>query len=221
MCNPPVGARLRSMRTLFFLLALLAPCAASAQSAPACVALPDSRRAPASIKLGRGLYRLILVASRGTRAGHASSGTLELWPPSSTRDRSTRRPAERPPADTGATPFYGATTVDFADIGAPVSARGDEWVPAPSSRDPLHPGVLVLASRTPGGSQSPTMLVIGTVSNRRVAGGPLGLDGEGIYLAIRRQRGDTISGYWGGYGRRVSGSGHFCLVATSARVGQK
>src|SRR5689334_3881288 len=119
MCNRRVGARLRSMRLFPILLALLMPHAISAQRAPDCQSAPDTRRAPADVKLRQGTYRLVLVASRGTRAGRASSGTLELWP-SSVRDRSRSRPAERPPADTAAAPFYGATSIDFAAIGAPV-----------------------------------------------------------------------------------------------------
>src|SRR5688572_20355159 len=208
------------MRLLPVLLALLVPHAISAQRAPDCQAVPDTRRAPDDVRLGQGTYRLVLVASHGTQAGRASSGTLELWR-SSIRDRSRRRPAQRPPADTAAAPFYGTTSIDFAAIGAPVNARGDEFVPAPGSRDPLHPGVLVLASATPAGSRFPSMIVIGTVSNRRVADGPVGLDGEGIYLAFRRQRGDTIAGYWGSFGRRVNGSGYFCLVAAPGRAGQR
>ena len=204
------------MRLLPVVLALLVPHAA--QRAPDCQAVPDARRAPTDVRLGQGTYRLVMVASHGTRAGRASSGTLALWP-SSIRDRSRRRPAERPPADTASAPFYGATSIDFPAIGAPVNVRGDEWVPAPSSRDPLHPGVLVLASATPAGSRFPSMIVIGTVSNRRVADEPVGVDGEGIYLAFRRQRGDTIAGYWGGYGRRVNGSGYFCLIAAPGRAG--
>ena len=169
----------------------------------------DARR---GTRLRPGRYRLVLVATAGSHRGRRAEGMLELRLASPT-DRSPEHPAERAPADTSVTPLWGATSIDFTAVGAPVEPRGSDWAPAPTSRDPLHPGVMALVERSDARGHPPaTELLIGTLWNRRVDDGRIGLDGPGIDLGIDRQRGDSAWGKWGPWGLMVDGSGYFCLL---------
>jgi|HubBroStandDraft_2_1064218.scaffolds.fasta_scaffold61276_3 hypothetical protein len=161
-----------------------------------------------------------MVATTGHIIGRRTSGVLQLWP-TGTLDRSPTWPGERPPAgDTAEVPLYGATDIDWQAVGAPVenadpsAPRKSTDEPRTDSRDPLHPGVLVLIQngQHPGSRQ--TVLVIGTLSNRRVDDGKEGLDGVGIALWVRRITDAGFDGTWKNWGLLVGGSGYFCSTRT-------
>jgi hypothetical protein len=183
-------------------------------TAPACVGAPESGRVPADCEPARseavdahildhleGEYDLVLVATAGSRIGTTAAGTLRLWRTSST-DRSLRTDARPPPGDTTLYTHYGATDVPLLRVGAPISHERDALEPAPTSQDPVFPGVLLRREGT-----SATLLV-STVGNRREEDS--WLDGTGIMLPITFADVAGFSGTWDHYGLLVDGSGYFC-----------
>jgi hypothetical protein len=163
-----------------------------------------------------GKYTLTLEATGGSSSGQRASGLLELWP-TSAADRSPTWPAERPPAgDTVATPLYGATDVDWHKVAAlfggvaPGESPHSTDVPSPDSRDPLHPGVLVVISNAKGTVSE--ALLVRTFENRRVAPPRMVLDGGGIVMRLLRFTKTGFEGEWGPWGVLDTGKGYFCIV---------
>ena len=121
--------------------------------------------------------------------------------------------------DTAKTPLYGAAEgLDFKKVGAPVSDNGTPV----ESRDPVFPGVLVLA-HAPEHAPEPdfsgatgvftlnhVVLVMGNVSNERT---DLDVeDGSGIGLWVRHADSTGFSGTWDNWGIVVAGNGYYCAV---------
>jgi hypothetical protein len=152
-----------------------------------------------------GTYRLVMIATSGSRTGASTEGMLTLRPTSPTDSSPTTSREVRDSLGTE-TPLYGWTDLDFQSIGAPIGESSD---PSPLSRDPTSPGVLVTIGRWDDRYPEDTpVLLVSTASNRR--DGAIVLDGGGIGLSVRRLAPDGFSGEWYRWGIAISGSGHFC-----------
>ena len=159
------------------------------------------------VRLDPGTYRLTLRALEGRQAGHQVSGLLNLRA-ATCEDRS-EQTAERIESCESLclTPIYGWTNVDLRAIGAAVSSPGST-APDPSSRDPLHPGVLeVMGNCGEAERGQPRVLAIGTVLNRRV--GSAANDGPGILVHVLRNVGECLDGTWYEGGRAHDAAGSF------------
>jgi hypothetical protein len=180
-----------------------------------CGPVDDQLRTPDSARVQPGAYRLTMVAAGGSRTGHQTSGVLQLWR-TSAADRSPTRPTQRPPAgDTARAPLYGTAAIDWSAVAAPIDKPDTSGDPALSdSRDPLHPGVLVLIQNWDGPGLRQSALIIGTHRNRRVDDHTMNSDGPGIFLSVRRFTDTGFEGTWGNFGIVANGSGYFCAVRT-------
>ena len=189
--------------------------------APSCWPVDDRLRTPDTARIRSGTYRLWLVATDGRRTNHRTSGVLRLWP-TSAADRSPSWPNERPPAgDTAESPLYGSVALDWSTIAAPVvdpdpaEPRQSSDEPASDSRDPLHPGVLVRIQNWQHPGLRQERLLIGTLSNRRVADIRPAFDGSGIILSVRQITDAGFNGTWVPSGISVTGMGYFCSTRLS------
>ena len=166
--------------------------------------------------LGPGEYVLQIAAREGSMAGNTAGGRLWLLATSLT-DRSVRtgRIADANRSDPRYIPLYGWTEVDLGRVGAPLCSDGP--APAPTSRDPVFPGVLVLTvdpawAFEANGVVRPKdgpMLVLGTLSNMRDGAGRL--DGCGIGLFAQSIGRNCIRGAWAEWGIVADGRGRFEL----------
>ena len=110
-------------------------------------------------------------------------------------------------------PLYGWTDMDLGAVGAPLC---DDVTP-PSSRDPVHTGVLVLKLdleteridfRVPRRSGTP-VLVMGTHTNIRIR--QMRLDGCGIGFFVQDRSFRCLRGEWAEWGLKYDGGGTFEL----------
>lgn len=159
-------------------------------------------------QLRPGRYRIELVADEGAKKGASSKGDLTLI--TARPDDSSPVTSEKPTSRVGERyPLYGYTNLDFKAVDAPMPAKYErgEIPPAPDSRDPIYPGVLVL-ELPPEGERvmgAKWILTIGTVSNMRTSRRVT--DGAGIALRVKAHEGDSLSGVWTAWGLRHAGSG--------------
>jgi hypothetical protein len=178
-----------------------------------CVAVDDSLRTDDTARIAPGHYRITMIAE-GSWAPASARGNLWLSRTSS-QDRSATHPSARAPAgDTASAPLFGWTDIDVRKVGVLNYApdTGQFFVPDPTSRDPLYPGVIVLIQNwQPNHGLRQNVLLIGTFDNRRVDGFDF-LDGGGIALWVRRFSSGGFSGHWSRFGRRPESSGYFCAV---------
>jgi hypothetical protein len=184
-------------------------------SALPCEAVEDSLRTSVEARLLPGVYRLVMVATGGPASGKRAEGRLELRR-TALSDRSPRTGAGPERADTGMTPLYGFSDLDFGAVGVSLSP-GPE-IPAPTSRDPIYPGLLAhvqnWGSRT---HPQQNALTVGTQSNVRAKLAAVMVDGPGAGLWVRRLWADRFEGTWRPWGRG-GGWGYFCAVRlTEAR----
>lgn len=105
--------------------------------------------------------------------------------------------------------LYGALDLDYAAVGVEWPTDGSI---KPTSRDPLRPGVLLIADggkgaevAAPDAGSGRVYLQVGHPSNSRALGETV-LDGQGLRLSIRRIGPFRFSGVWQGLGA----SGVFC-----------
>ena len=162
-----------------------------------CPPLTESQ-APANARIAAGKYLLIVESKHGR-----AMGMLQLWP-STVQDRSPSHPEIRPdPVKIESVPLYGWTSVDFDSVGVQFPPdTGARAAPAPTSTDPLFPGVLVSAGQPP-------MLFIGSQGNRRDR--VTVEDGGGIALIVRHVSATAgFAGTWEGAGLVREPSGRFC-----------
>lgn len=158
-------------------------------------------------RISPGRYVLTLATEAAAPPARASVPLVLRATSSEDRSPDGRRPDERD--DPNRDYLYGATSLDFARVGAPVlRLRGDTITPLPTSLDPMRPGVLVSVSNRG------TILTVGTLSNLRDNHDLL--DGAGIALTVTRISADTVSGVWDGWGILSSRTGFFCAVRTDA-----
>jgi hypothetical protein len=181
-----------------------------------CDGVADSLRTADGARIVPGHYWLTMVADDRVLA--TAHGNLWLTP-TSPGDRSPVHPDARPPdGDTAWAPLYGATDADLPRVGALNYApdTGTYFVPTPSSRDPLYPGVIVqIQNWQPNRGRRQNALVIGSFVNRRPDGQHF-LDGGGIVLWVRHFADGGFYGSWQPFGRREEGEGHFCAVPMSS-----
>jgi hypothetical protein len=153
-----------------------------------------------------GDYDLSLVSTCGTRAGGSASGGLTLVQALST-DRSPATGQLVAPESLKTILLYGWTDLDFRAVDAPLCR--DEV--APTSRDPVFPGVVLHSMDWMGVDPSshlpPLTLLIGTVSNPR--DGSLVTDGCGIFLGLETWDGRCYRGHWDAWGIALGGAGTF------------
>ena len=190
------------------LISLLVFCAAVAR-ADDCEEVPSVATSFDVALVRPGTYKLILVATSGRNQGASAEGELSLRPTSAS-DRSPRTGQVAQDENLAEVPFYGWAELDFLAVGASVgnASAGD---PAPNSRDPVFPGVLVrLVSWMQGYPRDTPVLLISTVSNRR--DDVLATDGGGIGLWVRRLGETSFAGEWSRWGIVISGSGYFCAT---------
>ena len=172
-----------------------------------------SRRAEPGWNLSAGDYELSLHATRGSRRGRTVQGPLVLVP-TSQADRSPRTGQIARDHDIRYTPLYGWLEADLREVGAPLCPDGP--APPPASRDPVFPGVLVLAvdpewkleTRVKRPPDAP-ILAIGTSVNMR--DGRTHLDGCGIGLFVQTADRVCLRGEWSEFGLQYDGAGSFSL----------
>ena len=178
-----------------------------------CVAVDDSERTDDTARTAPGEYRITMIAE-GSSAPASARGNLWLSRTSS-QDRSQAHPSARAPAgDTASAPLIGWTDINVQKVGVLNYApdTGQFFVPDPTSRDPLYPGVIVLIQNWQSNhGLRQNALLIGTFANRRPDGFDF-LDGGGIALWVRRFSSGGFSGHWSRFGRRPESSGYFCAV---------
>jgi len=134
-----------------------------------------------------GQYEIQFKATGGTSKGNSASGQLWLAP----IDPSVRQDGH---------PLYGWLNADLSLVDAPICSDDE---PAPMSRDPLNPGVLVTTERD--GHQVLTVANAG----HKYHPGYVTFDGCGIILYIDQADSATFSGRWGAYGIIYNGCGYF------------
>jgi hypothetical protein len=208
----PLGCSEISVRhhaTFWLLIPTLSSVTLSAQRAH-CPRLPP-QGATDRISLRAGRYQLTLAADSGAPPSSSTTGVVTLWA-TTPRDSSARTGIVAVGTDTSKTPFYGSVSMDFKPVHAPVMEQGGDVEPAPESRDPVYPGVLVFAGAEPVAHNSARYtILISTVSNLR--DGRIVADGLGIGLWARRSVDSTFYGDWSEWGIVAGGRGHFCLTA--------
>jgi len=159
-----------------------------------------------------GTYTITVVAMTGEAQALAdgvgirrSQGRLWLLPQDSTLRY---LPAVSGARDTTAEmPFYGATDVNFAAVGA--VDTGD-----PMSRDPERPGVAVLVQTVaddhePGAVRTRVTLRIGAKANRR---GLHPFDGGYTALRVTRITPGGLAGTWASGAAVIAAKGYFCAI---------
>jgi len=165
-----------------------------------------------------GDYELTLTAECGSRAGVSAHGRLALARARRT-DASPRTGETAPEFEDRKVLLYGWTDLDFGAVGAIVYGTP---APPPTSRDPIYPGVLVVATSwflqiDPALSlpRNAPMMLIGTNSNSRM--GALFTDGSGIALLIEAWRAQCYRGRWDAWGIVANGAGAFkaCRASTA------
>jgi hypothetical protein len=167
---------------------------------------------PRDIRLESGSYVLMITADSGTKQGSRLRANVELVKARSD-DRSPQT-GERADLPLWLTPLYGWTDGDLKVVGAPVSSGPHE--PSPSSRDPIHPGILVHAWQRgldekhsqPVGAQ---VLTISSLSNGRTLDSLRWFDGGGIGLFVQGRDADCYYGSWSNWGIIGDGTGKFRL----------
>ena len=172
------------------------------------------KRAIPPIGLAPGDYELTVDATSGTKTGQRSEGRLSL-----------RRFDTANQHLAGKYQFFGWTDVDFKRVGAPICASDTP----PESKDPEHPGVLVLLppddikrrglAEVSGISQpsGASIILIGTVHNRMPS--RRATDGGGIGMFVLSRAGQCVEGEWRNWGILVGGRGRFKLCPrASARI---
>ena len=178
-----------------------------------CLAVDDSVRTDDASRIAPGLYRLTMIAE-GSWAPGSARGNLWLSR-TSAEDRSAAHPSARAPdGDTASAPLFGWTDIDVRRVGVLNYApdTGQFFVPDPTSRDPLYPGVIVLIQNwQPNHGLRQNALLIGTFANRRPDGFDF-MDGGGVALWVRRFSSGGFAGHWSPFGRRRESDGHFCAV---------
>jgi len=209
--------------TIFFLAAVLLACVAppaEPEQNPVLAREPGDNdlaaqcRPPSSgavadtaARIAAGRYVLTLVANDGPARPARAHGPLWLHA-TSEADRSPRTGRGPSPVQGVQEYLYGAVSLDFRRIGAPVQSEARDTIsPAPTSTDPIRPGVLV--SRSNRG----TVVLISTLGNMRDARN--WLDGAGIGLYVQQVSPDRFSGTWSGWGVVPSRQGFFCAARTS------
>jgi len=170
----------------------------------------------ARVHLAPGTYRVTLRALEGAKSGQQVSGLLHLK--KATCDDRSEQTGDRIEdcQYLCLTPLYGWTDVHLRSVGAAVANRGSE-APAPSSRDPLHPGVLEIMGDCGESERSEVrLLAIGTVLNRRDA--HFATDGPGITVRVLRSVGNCLDGEWheGGLSPDAGGSFRACPIGGGA-----
>jgi hypothetical protein len=208
--------------TIFFLAVALLACAAppapgqnpilasepgDSALAARCHSAAVEAVADTAARIAAGRYVLTLVAADGSARPARAHGPLWLHA-TSDADRSPRTGRGPAPVPGVQEYLYGAVSLDFRRIGAPVQREaGDTITPVPTSTDPIRPGVLV--SRSNRG----TVVLISTLGNMRDS--RHWLDGAGIGLHVRQVSRDQVSGIWSGWGIVPSRQGFFCAARTS------
>ena len=134
-----------------------------------------------------GKFEVTFHATGGASRGHDVSGNLWLV----ALDQQVRPDGH---------PMYGWITADLAVVGAPMCSKNG---PAPSSEDPLDPGVLVGID-----AEGHHYMMVGT-SGQKYGLERRTMDGCGIVLNIDNSDGVTFSGRWGPYGGPCTGCGEF------------
>ena len=181
-------------------------------AAPPCTGASAQEATADALPSLAGAYLLTLVATEGSRQGARAHGRFWVYP-TSAGDRSPRTGRGPAHPDSDVRPYFGATDLDFAAVGAPMEWSDTLDPPKPTSRDPIYPGVL--SSRLPllDSADAPGVprftFMVGTLSNRR--DDLVGLDGPGIGLFVQEASAEGITGRWGPWGRKYDGRGYFCL----------
>jgi len=101
------------------------------------------------------------------------------------------------------------TGPDFAQVGSPC---GTNLKPAPSSRDPQNPGVLVLQLEVHLSVERPAdapILLVGTLDNAKATRG--WQDGSGLAMYVQAKDGSCFTGQWAEWGIIRCGRGRFQL----------
>lgn len=157
-----------------------------------CVAEEGALDADATLEEAAGSYRLTLVAPAADGGQVSVSGSLHLQP---------NEPSLREFAEGVSTPLYGWVDIELQAVGA--VEVGDA-----GSRDPLHPGVLVLEQRPDPALAPRITLRLGSLANLRTERGAF--DGGYLALHVEQLARDSFRGGWvsGVHAARVVG--HFC-----------
>lgn len=196
----PVGARRLAVLPA---LALLAACAGHRQDpahgAAACEPRPGPLPVEASAEALAGAFRLVMVATSGDSAGRAVEGRLDLRPNDSSMV-ALEVPGMGAYPDVS-TPLFGTTDVALARVDAYQAGPLD-------SADPLAPGALVLARRSPDAAPQITVR-LGSLANRRNA--ELLFDGGYAALRVTWIGDGAFGGGWeSAVPNRAHSAGHFC-----------
>jgi hypothetical protein len=193
---------MRSILSTLTLLVALRP-----QGAP-CIAVPDSLRTESSARLRVGTYSLSVV--RVTPNPTVSvNGTLVLKEatPSDQSPQGLRLSRRK----SNGLDLWGHTTVDFAPTGLDLPATGDSHVPAPSSTDPIFPGVVVLIeNRQTDGLKQNTVWIASGANDRSDRGYHM-RDGPGLVMHVRELTPTSFRGTWEPAGLQKMG-GYFCAT---------
>ena len=166
-------------------------------SASDCSPADGSLAANASADGLSGDFRVVLVSTKGARAGEQVAGRLSLHQHDAELRQMKRASGEVDP-DVEA-PLYGTADVAFETVGA--LKLGDTM-----SMDPMKPGVIVLESH--GGSTTIT-LRIGSLANQRDL---VRFDGGYTALHVREVSDDSFAGNWASGVTGAESEGYFCAV---------
>lgn len=188
---------------------LIAHNCARAADVLACLSRGEPIASTSGPSLSAGEYQVIFQAERGSRREGISKGTLWLRP-TRVNDKSPRTGEVADSSYISITPLYGWLDAELDRVGAPICATTPH--PAPTSDDPVYPGVLVHTHRDlplPSNAKGEVMLTVSTLRNLR--NGEDWLDGCGFVMYITSWDGECYRGTWSKFGRRSDGSGRYCL----------
>jgi hypothetical protein len=143
---------------------------AAASTCAALAGLWPSDHSDRAIALASGECVLYMAADTGSKAGRSTRGLAELRP--TTLDDRSPRTGEQAFLPPDLTALYGWTNANLAAVGAPICSG--PLNPAPDSREPVYPGILLLAwslgvsdwHQQPVGAQVPTISSFSNVRTR-------------------------------------------------------
>ena len=192
------------MRYLLYLLVLIPPLSARAQSAVQC-RFEVGSPVPSVLnpRLLAGSYQIEWHPTIRTRLRAVRRERLELWRTSESDSSTKHAGAKAAPGDTLDYPLYGTMR--------PIGAQGATLDSLRRSTDPLFPPVLLFVGwprDTTGRTWPSLVLLVGTVRTRQA--GLISADGSGVGITFARVGLEGFAGTYGPWGLAQTDAGFVC-----------
>jgi hypothetical protein len=147
-----------------------------------------------------GEYRLVVVATEGTRAGESVSGALSLVPTPDGMRELLDPSAGMTPREGVSVPLFGTADLDVDAVGGVIAG-------GLASDDPQRPGAMVVEDRTAEGQPPQLFIRLGSEGNDRTR---QRFDGAYFALVVTAVEADAMHGSWTSGLETMQAGGHFC-----------